>query len=136
MVPPLGAALAVEKQHQDEDYELRQEIRKVLLESESSASSLRALYTLYKQRQRKVSLAFICRRSGIPSKGYLAFVMTGKRKLNVKYWNSICQTFKLGGVHERILKTQLLIESSENHETQKLLSEQLLTLKQILLETA
>lgn len=132
MVPPLAAAIAVEKQP-DEDFGLRQGVSSILLESESAAASLRALYTLYKQRQRKVSLAFICRRAGIPSKGYLAFVMSGKRKLNMKYWAPVCQTFKLSGVHEHILRTQLQLESSESGETEELLREQLATLKQILL---
>ncbi len=135
MVPPLGAAVAVHKHAHVEEFSLDRDISQILLASPSSAASLRALYTLYKQRQRKVSLAFICRRSGIPSKGYLAFVMTGKRKLNIKYWNSVSETFKLSGIHEHILRTQLQLEASESLESQELLKEQLATLKQILLDS-
>lgn len=87
---------------------IEQEVNRILVEAESSGMSLRQLYELYKKHTRKCSLEFICRRTGIPSKGYLAFVMSGERRLNAKYWPAVCAVFKLNDSQAEIL--QLLLE--------------------------
>lgn len=87
---------------------IEQEVNRILVQAESSGLTLRQLYELNKKHTRKFSLSFICRRSGIPSKGYLAFVMTGERRLNSKYWDAVSQVFKLNDDQSEIL--QLLLE--------------------------
>lgn len=134
MVASLGGSLAYASQEQTLSEELS-EWQKIFVQAESTAQVLRALYTYNKSRQKKVSLTFLCRRAGIPSKGYLAFVMSGKRKLNMKYWGAICQTFKLEGIHEHILKTLLQLESNDCPEARAMLTRQLQTFKQKLLES-
>ncbi len=135
MVPPLGAMTGTSVSRPIENLDPCYMIQREFLEADSPARILRSLYTVNKSQSKKVSLTYICRRAGIPSKGYLAFVMSGKRKLNMKYWGAICQTFKLEGVYEHILKTHLQLEVSECAESRRLLLSQLSTLKQKLIET-
>lgn len=98
---------------------IQHDIDRILLENDSAASSLRSLYELHKSHQSKVSLSFVCRRAGIPSKGYLSFVMAGKRRLNVKYWQGVCEVFKLNDEQERIMKLLLEIDFLECEEQKK-----------------
>lgn len=71
---------------------------------------IRALYQDGKSKNRKFSLSFLCRRAGIPSKGYLGDVMKAKRKLNLKYALKLGQAFGLSGSH---LKFFILIVSRD-----------------------
>ena len=61
-----------------------EEVDQILLESNQASEILRTLYCLFKGKQKKVSLTFICRSAGIPSKGYLALVMNGQRRLHIQ----------------------------------------------------
>ncbi len=96
---------------------LPEDINRILLESNTAAQSLRQLYELHKSHHRKVSLSFLCKRAGIPSKGYLAFVMAGKRRLHSKYWSGICAVFKLNYRQSEILR--LLFEIDADSDPQK-----------------
>lgn len=82
---------------------MQHEVNRILVNAESPGMTLRNLYELYKKHMQKFSLSFICKRSGIPSKGYLAFVMTGERKLNEKYWSPVFDVFKLNADQCEIL---------------------------------
>ena len=86
------------------------EIDRILFESNSAGISLRRLYELFKNHKRKNSLSYLCQRIGIPSKGYLSFVMSGKRRLHAKYWDLTCKTFKLNDQQEKILKSLLELD--------------------------
>lgn len=102
-------------------------VDQVLLESEHASEILRTLYCLFKSQQKKVSLTFICRSAGIPSKGYLALVMNGQRRLHTKYWESIFRTFKLNDKQRDILraileKDQLNCEQSQAVQARHILS--------------
>jgi hypothetical protein len=87
---------------------IENEVNRILLEAKDSSISLRQLYELYRRHTRKFSLSFICRRSGIPSKGYFSFVMSGNRRLNSKYWPAITEVFKLNSDQAEVM--QLLLE--------------------------
>ncbi|MBC7660052.1 MAG: hypothetical protein H7249_10115 [Chitinophagaceae bacterium] len=90
-------------------------INRILLETNTSGATLRSLYQLYKSQHRKVSFSFLCKRTGIPSKGYLAFVMNGKRRLNTKYWAPVCDVFKLNYRQAEVLR--LLLEADAEPES-------------------
>lgn len=87
---------------------MEQDVNQILAKAESSGVSLRQLYRLYRKQTRKWSLAFICRKAGIPSKGYLSLVMTGERRLHEKYWESVCTAFKLNQTQSELM--QLLLK--------------------------
>ncbi len=76
--------------------------------AETSGEALVNLLNLYKEAARPMSLAAICKKSGIPSKGYLSDVLNGRRKISRKYWETICDAFGLEGASRRHL--QLLIK--------------------------
>ncbi len=89
-------------------------VNRILIEAETSAGSLRQLYQLYKSEHKKASISFLCRRCGIPSKGYLAFVMSGKRRLNSKYWSPMCEVFKLNYQQAELMR--LIFEADAEPE--------------------
>jgi len=92
------------------------EVNRILIEADSSAISLRQLYQLYKSQHKKASISFLCRRCGIPSKGYLAFVMSGKRRLNAKYWAPMCEVFKLNYQQAEVMRLLLEADASPQHK--------------------
>lgn len=104
-----------------------QDVNRILVEADNSASSLRQLYQLSKKQHKKVSFSFLCRRSGIPSKGYLAFVMSGKRRLNAKYWSPVCDAFKLNYQQAEIMR--LLLEVDAEPEKRPLYDERMQSLR-------
>ncbi len=108
------------------------EVDQVLLDAEHPSEIFRTLYCLFKGKQKKVSMTFICRRAGIPSKGYLALVMKGQRRLHSKYWDSIFSAFKLNATQQELLRTRLELEHIDCPETKYALNHQLETLKAVL----
>lgn len=100
---------------------IEQEVNRILVEAESAAPTLRNLYELYKRHIGKFSMSFICRRAGIPSKGYLSFVMTGDRKLNEKYWVPVSEVFHLNPDQLEIMR---LLFEREARPQKKLLIDQ------------
>ncbi len=87
---------------------LDNEVNRILVEAEDSSISIRQLYELYRKQTSKYSLSFICKRSGIPSKGYFSFVMSGDRRLNSKYWTALLDVFKLNDDQAEVM--YLLLE--------------------------
>lgn len=55
----------------------------------------------------KYSLAWVCQKSKIPSRGYLSAVINGKRIINLKYRDSICKGLRLNGTFADFLKTYI-----------------------------
>lgn len=106
-----------------------QEVDQVMLESKHASEILRTLYCLFKGKQKKVSLTFICRNAGIPSKGYLALVMNGQRRLHAKYWDAIFRTFKLDDLQREILRAFLELEQLSCEHSQALQFRQILVLR-------
>ena len=72
-----------------------QEINAIISQSTTFSEFLRHYYLENKKRQNKVSFAFLCKKLGIPSKGYLAYVMKGQRQLNSKYWPGLGDALRL-----------------------------------------
>jgi hypothetical protein len=112
------------------------DVDQLLLEAEHAAEILRTLYCLYKSKQKKVSLTFICRSAGIPSKGYLALVMNGQRRLHVKYWDGIFRTFKLNDVQRAVFRAFLELDHLNCQHSQALQYRQITELRSQLRQDA
>lgn len=69
---------------------------------------------LYERRRadRRRSIAWICRESGIPSKGYLGDVMAGRRRLMSKYAESLGSTLGLRGLDVEIFVALVALEDN------------------------
>lgn len=80
------------------------EIQRALLASEGSSEAIRRIYELKKASDKHFSMAYLCRRAGMASKGYLADVMAGKRTLSLKYRDSLVMSLKLPHLCRRYLK--------------------------------
>lgn len=64
---------------------LRLGVSHILLDAPDSSDAIARIFRHRKAGNPKVSLQQICRKAGIPSSGYLSDVMTGKRRLHLKY---------------------------------------------------
>jgi uncharacterized protein (TIGR02147 family) len=71
----------------------------------SSSDAIKTLYLSHKEENPKYSLGYICRKSGISSKGYLSDIIHGRRTINLKYSKGIIAAFSLKGVSAQYLKT-------------------------------
>lgn len=80
----------------------------LVAQAESAQAAIRLLYEHYKALSPKASLAFFCARAGVRSKGYLADVLSGRRKLNVKFAAGLAAAFALTGPAATAFK--LLVE--------------------------
>ncbi len=93
---------------------LEREVNDILRDGKAAGSILREIYELYRLHQKPFSMSYICRKAGIPSKGYLAFVMAGERRLNPKYWDTVCSALRLSS--EQAALMQLLLERDATSE--------------------
>lgn len=73
-------------------------IDQILMNSKNSCQATRNLYLHYKSIHRAYSISYICKKAGIPSKGYLSDVMRETRILNMKYLEGLIKAFKLEGL--------------------------------------
>lgn len=80
----------------------------ILRRAAELSEALRLLYEARKARNPKFSMSHICRQTGIPSSGYLSDVMSGKRRLAMRYAEPLSRCFKLEGKSGATL--QLLVE--------------------------
>lgn len=85
----------------------------ILLTADASAEILRRFYELRKADNAKYSLTFLCRAAGIKSKGYLADVMNGRRKLNAEYWEDLAHAFGLDGIRSELFRLLLRLDAAE-----------------------
>lgn len=68
---------------------------------QSHQQLIRTLYEQQKAANSKFSLSYLCRHSGIPSKGYLGDVMKNRRRLNLKYAARLGKALGLNGARLR-----------------------------------
>ena len=91
----------------------------ILLTADLGPEILRRFYELRKAENAKYSLAFLCRAAGIKSKGYLADVMNGRRKLNPEYWDDLAHAFGLDGIRSTLFKMLLRFDAEADPATKK-----------------
>ncbi len=87
-------------------------IDQILMNAKNSSQATRNLYLYYKSIHRTYSISYICKKAGIPSKGYLSDVMRGTRILNMKYTEGLIKAFKL----DRLLASAYQILVQIDHE--------------------
>lgn len=85
-----------------------------LAAARSASDALVELYESKKREDINFSLAEICAKSGIPSRGYLLSVMKKRRTLNLKYRDTISKGFGLRGTSSKFLKTLIDIEHEKD----------------------
>lgn len=86
---------------------------------------IRGLYRLRKSENRKFSLAYLCLRSGIPSKGYLSDVTKSKRSLNPKYALPLGQALGLVGLQLKFFDLLVRRDHERDPNTRKKLEQKL-----------
>jgi uncharacterized protein (TIGR02147 family) len=86
----------------------------IFLNATSSSELLANLFRDRKTQYPKTSLASICARAGIPSRGNLNDVLKGRRMLNKKYSLGICRAFGLSGFAAEYLRILIELESASS----------------------
>lgn len=82
----------------------------IFQDADSPGQVLRALYLAAKEQNPRISLASICKKAGIPSKGYLADVMGGKRTLKEEYVLPLARAFSLEAAETKAFRILSQIE--------------------------
>ena len=93
-------------------------LENLLADCSTSSQAIAMLYEQRKQESSKFSLAEVCAKAGIPSRGYLVGVIKGRRTLNLKYRDSITKGLALQGTAAKFLKT--LIDFDHEKDSRKL----------------
>ena len=75
----------------------------ILVRAAASSDAIGDLYALHKRRHPRASLAAVCKKSGIPSRGYLSEVVNGKRVLHSKHVAGLARALELGEQTTRCL---------------------------------
>ncbi len=96
-------------------------VDEILLTADAGAEILRRFYELRKAENAKYSLTFLCRAAGIKSKGTLADVMNGRRKLNAEYWEDLAHAFGLDGIRSELFLLLLRNDAAEEADVKKAL---------------
>lgn len=86
-------------------------VDEILLTTDAASDLVRRFYDLRKAENAKYSLVFLCRAAGIKSKGYLADVMKGRRKLNPEYWDGLSHGFALDGIRSDLFHMLLRLDA-------------------------
>lgn len=87
------------------------------------------LYRHRKGENKKFSLAYICRRAGMPSKGYLSDVINGRRQLHEKFARGLADAFELSGEERKIFLLTVEKEKELSPNKQLLLQKRIQALR-------
>jgi hypothetical protein len=109
-----------------------QAVRDALASAPTASDALRALYELAKAADRRASLAYLCRRAGIPSTGNFADVLSGKRRLAARYAEGVAVAFGLAPAEARLLTLLLRLDHERDAEGRARLVHDLEALRRIM----
>lgn len=105
------------------------EQQNIFTQAEKSHQLLKHLYKAHKNKNPKFSLQYICDRIGLPSKGYLGDVMSGRRRLSVIHAKKLALVFSLEGLEKKIFLNLVQKESERSPTKIKVLEKQIRSLK-------
>ncbi len=94
-------------------------IEQILVNAKNSSQATRNLYLYYKSIHRTYSMSYICKKAGIPSKGYLSDVMRGTRILNMKYMEGLVKAFKLSRATASVY--QILVQIDHEKDSNEII---------------
>lgn len=108
------------------------DIAHILINAQNFGEALGSIYRCNKKTSPRYSLAYLCRVSGIRSKGYLSDVMSGRRTLNLKYLLSLSRAMKLQEKHKQLFITLALVEAEKDPHQKKAYRQKVSSLKKAL----
>lgn len=111
---------------------MKSTLQEILISAPNSSVAIRELYQFLKKQNPRFSLAQICRKSGIPSTGYLSDVMSGKRVLSRKYGPAVAKSLNLGGAPEEYLVLLVEIDHADDGTKLSVLKDQLESLRRVM----
>ena len=101
----------------------------LLLSSHDSTEALDRVYKAIKLKKNNLTLANLCKKSGISSKGYLSDVLKGKRFLNMKYLDGLTTALEIKGINFEYFKILLERDLTKDPSAKTLWSTKLEELK-------
>lgn len=91
----------------------------------NSSQAIGLLFDFMKTENAKFSLAEVCNKAKIPSRGYLVSVMKSRRTLHPKYRNTITKGFGLRGTSAKFLKALIDLDHEKQESRKYLLNRKL-----------
>lgn len=76
-------------------YLLSASINEILQNSDSAPCTLRKMYEAFKAHDKKYSMQYFCRKTGMSSKGHFSYMLSGKRPVSERYRQNLCDAFNL-----------------------------------------
>lgn len=101
-------------------------------EATCSGEALSFLFSQAKEKEPSFSLATLCERASIPSRGYLSGVINSRRPLHRKYRPAIAKAFGLRGTAAQFLLTLMALEDAVDSTNQAKLERRLARLRKAL----
>lgn len=87
-----------------------------LLEAKDYSDAFRRLYNVAQGANPRISLAFICRRLALKSRGHLSDVLNGRRRMGRDRFDKIVSYFKLDDVETAFLKALRDLEYAKSSD--------------------
>lgn len=81
-----------------------------LLAARDATEALRNLYDYSKTRDRKYSMAYLAKISGLSSSGYVSDLMSGRRRIQVEQSLRLAKVFRLGKEAKQLFRTLIKLE--------------------------
>lgn len=103
--------------------------RKLVLSGTSAQELVGGLYRHLKSENKKFSLAYICRKAGMPSKGYLSDVINGRRQLHEKFAKGLADAFELEGAERKIFLLTIEKEREPSQRKREVLQKRILAVR-------
>jgi len=102
------------------------------LQASSFGETLKRLIQFKKSQHPQVSLAYLCKRASINSRGYLSDVMKGRRRLNPSYIDALIDALGLEAFEGDYLKLKLTREFSKNAEERQRIDQQIEEIRKLI----
>lgn len=90
-------------------------MRDLILNARSGTEALRQLLVAKRATNAKFSLTYVGQRLGIKQKSYLSEILSGRRRMNKKYWEPTLKFAEVRGPEAKLVRILLAIESSTRH---------------------
>lgn len=103
-----------------------------LASAQDSSDAVRRLYQAHKARHPKLSLAVMCRKLGLSSKGYLSDVMHGRRRLGSRYADRTIDAFQLAPDEAAFFRLLVAHDQEDDPAKQQALAERIASVRKTL----
>lgn len=108
------------------------ELSQILMQVSDVPNLIRQIYELRKRESSKVSLEYLRKRSGIPTKSNLSEIMRGRRKLSRKHGANLAKALGLEGVYATLFIRMCEHDRERSPEQRGVIAHEIKLLKKVI----